>query len=66
MLWLWCRPATVVLIQPLAWELLYAAGAALKRKKKERKKKETEKTQNISLYVAKKKKNQWLLVRAKF
>ena len=31
--WLWCRPAAVALIQPLAWELLYATGAALKKKK---------------------------------
>ena len=30
----WCRPAVVTLIQPLAWELTYATGAALKRKKK--------------------------------
>ena len=29
-LWLWCRPAAVALIQPLAWELPYAAGGALK------------------------------------
>ena len=28
--WLWCRPAAVAPIRPLAWELLYAAGAALK------------------------------------
>ena len=28
---LWCRPAAVALIQPLAWELPYAAGAALKK-----------------------------------
>jgi len=34
LLWLWCRPAAVTLIQPLAWELLYALGVALKRKKK--------------------------------
>ena len=27
---LWCRPAGVALIQPLAWELPYAASAALK------------------------------------
>ena len=32
-LWLWRRPAAVVPIQPLAWELPYAAGAALKSKK---------------------------------
>ena len=34
LLWLWCRPAAVAPIQPLAWEPLYAAGVALKRKKK--------------------------------
>ena len=33
LLWLWCRPATVVLIQPLAWELPYTPGVALKSKK---------------------------------
>ena len=33
LLWLWCRPAAAALIRPLAWELLYATGAALKRKK---------------------------------
>ena len=32
-LWLWCRPAAKALIRPLAWELLYAEGAALKRQK---------------------------------
>ena len=32
LLWLWHRPAAVGLIQPLAWKLPYAAGAALKRK----------------------------------
>ena len=30
-LWLWCRRATVPLIEPLAWEPPYAAGAALKK-----------------------------------
>ena len=33
-LWLWCRPAAVALIQPLAWELPHDVGAALRRKKK--------------------------------
>ena len=33
LLWLWCRPAAGALIQPLAWEPLDAAGAALKRQK---------------------------------
>ena len=32
--WLWCRPAAAAPIQPLAWELPYAVGAALKKKKK--------------------------------
>ena len=34
LLWLWCRPAAAAPIQPLAWELPYAAGVALKRKEK--------------------------------
>ena len=33
LLWLWHRPAAVVPIQLLAWELPYAAGAASKSKK---------------------------------
>ena len=33
LVWLWRRPAVAPLIRPLAWELPYAAGAALKRKK---------------------------------
>ena len=37
LLWLWCRPAAVASIRLLAWELLYAAGAALKKEKKKRK-----------------------------
>ena len=32
------RPATAALIQPLAWELPFAASATLKRKKKKKKK----------------------------
>ena len=35
-MWLWCRLATVALIRPLAWELPYATGAALKSKKKKK------------------------------
>ena len=34
LLWLWCRPEAVALIQPVAWEPPYAMSAALKRKKK--------------------------------
>ena len=33
LLWLWCRPAAVALIQHLAQELPYATGRALKKKK---------------------------------
>ena len=40
---LWCRPAAVAPIRPLAWEFPYATGEALKtqktKKKKEREKK---------------------------
>ena len=34
LLWLWCRLAAIALILPLAWELLYVMGVALKKKKK--------------------------------
>ena len=33
LLWLWCRPAAVAPIHPLAWEPPYATGVALKSKK---------------------------------
>ena len=36
--WLWCKPAAVAPIQPLAWELPYATGAALKRQKTQKNK----------------------------
>ena len=39
LLWLWCRLAAAAPIGPLAWEPLYAAGAALKRQKDQKKKK---------------------------
>ena len=35
--WLWCRPAAVTPIRPLAWEPLYAACVALKKKTKDKK-----------------------------
>ena len=35
-LWLWRRPAAIVLTQALAWELSGAAGVALKSKKKKK------------------------------
>ena len=39
LLWLWHRPAATALIQPLAWEPPYAAGAALEMAKRQKKKK---------------------------
>ena len=36
---LWCKPAVAALIQPLAWEFLYASSAALKRQKESEKRK---------------------------
>ena len=36
---LWCRPTAAAPIRPLAQELLYATGAAVKRKKEKKKKK---------------------------
>ena len=38
LLWLWCRPAAVAPIQPLAWEPPYATGMTLERQKKKKKK----------------------------
>ena len=38
LLWLWCRPAVAALIQALAWDLPYAASAALKKEEKKKKK----------------------------
>ena len=35
-LWLWCRLAAVAPIRLLAWEILYAAGEALKRQRKKK------------------------------
>ena len=32
LLWLWHRPVATALFRPLAWEPLYAAGVALKKK----------------------------------
>ena len=36
LLWLWCRLVAAAPIRPLAWELLYVAGVALKSKKKKK------------------------------
>ena len=63
LLWLWCRPAAVAPIEPLAWEPSYAMGVAIKRKGK--KKKDKLKTellykiaiQLLSIFVPPKNKN---------
>ena len=36
LLWLWCRPTSAALSQPLAWELPCAEGVALKKRKKKK------------------------------
>ena len=36
LLWLWCRPGAVAPVGSLAWELPYATGVALKKKKKKK------------------------------
>ena len=36
LLWLWHRPAAVLPVRPQAWELPYATGVALERKKKKK------------------------------
>ena len=43
MLWLWLWLAAAVPVGPLAWELPYAAGAALKSQKKKKKEKKRKK-----------------------
>ena len=50
LLWLWRRLAAVALIPPLAWELPYATGAALRRKKPKPKPKNPQNTQ-YSTYI---------------
>jgi len=38
LLWLWPRQAAAAPIQPLAWELPYATGVALKSKQRKKQK----------------------------
>ena len=38
LLWLWCMPTDTALIRPLDWEIPYAPGAALKRRKERERK----------------------------
>ena len=49
LLWLWWRLAATVLVWPLAWELPYALGAALKRPKNKKTKKQNKTKQNKKL-----------------
>ena len=39
LLWLWYRLVAIAPIQPLTWELPYATGVALKKRKRERRRK---------------------------
>ena len=63
LLWLWCRLEAAALIQPLAWEPLYAKGAALKSKKKKKKKKKKKAKEILSDTVSdfsSRKKRTWI------
>ena len=48
LLWLWCRPAEVAPIRPLAWEPPYAKSVALKGQKRQDKNKTKQKNRNVS------------------
>ena len=37
LLWLWCRPAAIALIQPLAWKPPYTADVVLEKTKQKNK-----------------------------
>ena len=50
MLWPWHRLAAAALIQPLSWELPYAVGVAIKRKKIKKKKKGKKKRKSIKIF----------------
>ena len=42
LLWLWCRPAAIIPIGPLAWEPPYAMGAAPEKTKRQNKTKQAD------------------------
>ena len=48
-LWLWCRPAAIAPIRPLAWEPPYAEGAALEKAKRQKKPQKNPQTNNIAV-----------------
>ena len=52
LLWLWCRPAAVAPIRPLAWEPPYAAGMALKRQKTKNKQTNKKNPQEVWYFEA--------------
>ena len=53
LLWRWLWPAAAALIGPLAWELPYAEGAALKSQKKKKKRKENITSMSYNLHRVK-------------
>ena len=53
LLWLWCRPATVAPILPLAWECPCAVSAALKSQKKKTEERKKRKVRGLWVSLAK-------------
>ena len=51
LLWLWQRPAAAAPNRPLAWELPYATGVALKDKKKKKTKNQKPKNREKELIM---------------
>ena len=47
LLWLWHKPEAAAPIQPLAWELSYATGVAIKRKRKKERNQRSEEVVHI-------------------
>ena len=53
LLWLWCRPAAVAPIRPLAWEPPYDAEAALEMAKRQKNQPTKQKTNSAGLVDSK-------------
>ena len=53
LLWLWHRLAAVALIRPVAWEIPYAVGVALKRQKSKIKKKKVRWSNDLNRHFSK-------------